>query len=389
MLPKISSSRNYRVPEKLLAADDGRSDSAQCDDIFGAMVRRQVRLRKQIASSRQSRSVAGHEHSAPSADHGRSSLTSLRKASTNGSEDANATLDMRARHSSKKQNRTSEDIDPEALFVSPWDMLVKEHRQRIQAYEDVPQVPTQDDLLETEDVQDEPDPPSRRAPSKKKHQPAPPPASAGWLGIAARQKQKEAMEQEQNRQREQQERESEGEACWREQSRKEEQQRARRRRQSDRASQSVTAEDCEGEGSPMSEKPSWAPWRLPSLLKRQPSKTYQQCPPSSKGRYWVGRWPWRNSKVAQECEQGSFDQELKPPAIEAKAAQENTILRADNLMESIDEELDRTRHQSLQERRKTFRDLQRQLHPDKNMADPDSAKLAFQYLMDNRRNYLS
>eukprot|EP00930_Biecheleria_cincta_P101720 TRINITY_DN9336_c1_g1_i1.p1 TRINITY_DN9336_c1_g1~~TRINITY_DN9336_c1_g1_i1.p1 ORF type:complete len:390 (+),score=70.46 TRINITY_DN9336_c1_g1_i1:100-1269(+) len=388
MLPNISSSHSYRGAEELPAAGDGQSDSKHCDDIFGVMVRRHVRLRKQLAGSRRTHSVAGHEHNTATVEHQRSSLSKMLRTSANVSADANTVLGSRARHSSRERNLRNEHVDPESLLLSPWEMLVKEHRRRVQAYEDVPQAPQNDDLIMTEDLEDEPAAPSQ-APRKKKHPPAPPPAAAGWLGMAARQKQMSAMEQEQKRQREQQESEWEREFCQQEQRQREVQQRARRERLKARCSQSEKADSCETEGSPLSDKSGWKPWRLPSLLKRQPSKTHQQSPLSGRAGYWGGRWPWRNSKVAPECEQGPCNEETKAPTIETTAAEESRIhLHADNLMEGIDEELDRTRHQSLQERRKTFRELQRQLHPDKNMSDPESAKRAFQYLMDNRRSYL-
>eukprot|EP00439_Symbiodinium_sp_Y106_P016034 s8523_g2.t1 len=50
---------------------------------------------------------------------------------------------------------------------------------------------------------------------------------------------------------------------------------------------------------------------------------------------------------------------------------------------------DRTRSSPLEERKKVFRDLQRQLHPDKNLHDQEAAKLAFQKLMESRDSYLS
>ncbi|CAE7726925.1 Acaa1a, partial [Symbiodinium microadriaticum] len=46
-------------------------------------------------------------------------------------------------------------------------------------------------------------------------------------------------------------------------------------------------------------------------------------------------------------------------------------------------EQDRTRSSPLEERKKVFRDLQRQLHPDKNLHDQEAAKLAFQKLMES------
>jgi len=51
-------------------------------------------------------------------------------------------------------------------------------------------------------------------------------------------------------------------------------------------------------------------------------------------------------------------------------------------------ELEQTRNEPLEARKKVFKDLQRRLHPDKNLDCPEAAKLAFQQLMDNRVMYL-
>merc|ERR1712137_1212929 len=51
--------------------------------------------------------------------------------------------------------------------------------------------------------------------------------------------------------------------------------------------------------------------------------------------------------------------------------------------------LESTRTGSIASRRRTFRQLQRNLHPDKNIGRAEEAKLAFQKLMDQRDSYLS
>lgn len=51
--------------------------------------------------------------------------------------------------------------------------------------------------------------------------------------------------------------------------------------------------------------------------------------------------------------------------------------------------LESTRTGSIASRRRTFRQLQRSLHPDKNIGCAEEAKLAFQKLMDQRDSYLS
>jgi len=51
------------------------------------------------------------------------------------------------------------------------------------------------------------------------------------------------------------------------------------------------------------------------------------------------------------------------------------------------QQLDQTRGQPLVERKRIFRELQRQLHPDKNVDCAEEAKMAFQELMQQRAFY--
>eukprot|EP00928_Gymnodinium_smaydae_P021690 TRINITY_DN18491_c0_g3_i1.p1 TRINITY_DN18491_c0_g3~~TRINITY_DN18491_c0_g3_i1.p1 ORF type:complete len:1054 (-),score=193.41 TRINITY_DN18491_c0_g3_i1:208-3369(-) len=62
--------------------------------------------------------------------------------------------------------------------------------------------------------------------------------------------------------------------------------------------------------------------------------------------------------------------------------------KAESLLKGVQAQLNRTRGEPLEERRRLFRELQRQLHPDKNLENPEAAKLAFQTLMDSRADYL-
>jgi len=52
-------------------------------------------------------------------------------------------------------------------------------------------------------------------------------------------------------------------------------------------------------------------------------------------------------------------------------------------------DLDGARSKPLEERKKLFKDLQRQLHPDKNIEQPEAAKQAFQKLMEQRGPFLA
>lgn len=63
--------------------------------------------------------------------------------------------------------------------------------------------------------------------------------------------------------------------------------------------------------------------------------------------------------------------------------------RAESMVENVHKQLHSTRSSSLEDRKKLFRDLQRQFHPDKQMEDQEAAKLVFQRLMEMRDVYLS
>merc|ERR1712232_97200 len=63
-------------------------------------------------------------------------------------------------------------------------------------------------------------------------------------------------------------------------------------------------------------------------------------------------------------------------------------VRAAQLVAPVSLQLQQTQGKSLMERKRIFRELQRQLHPDKNTDEPEVAKLAFQRLMDQRATYL-
>lgn len=69
--------------------------------------------------------------------------------------------------------------------------------------------------------------------------------------------------------------------------------------------------------------------------------------------------------------------------------QEAAEKKASSLMDRVMKQIDSTRDAPLEERKKVFKDLQRQLHPDKNPHDQEAAKLAFQKLMENRNIYLA
>lgn len=62
---------------------------------------------------------------------------------------------------------------------------------------------------------------------------------------------------------------------------------------------------------------------------------------------------------------------------------------AEPLIRDMRQQLDKARRESLEVRKKVFKELQRQLHPDKNPDNAEAAKLAFQSLMESRGPFLS
>jgi len=71
------------------------------------------------------------------------------------------------------------------------------------------------------------------------------------------------------------------------------------------------------------------------------------------------------------------------------AAEKKTQKKASSLTDDMMKQLDGARSKSVDERKKVFKDLQRQLHPDKNIEQAEAAKLAFQKLMEQRDSFLA
>lgn len=92
---------------------------------------------------------------------------------------------------------------------------------------------------------------------------------------------------------------------------------------------------------------------------------------SDRGPHPFSMWFWPNSKPMEPPPQPP-----KPPP------------SADSLIAAMTQQLQETHGQPLEERKRLFRELQRQLHPDKNVECEEAAKLAFQELMQQRASYL-
>eukprot|EP00931_Biecheleriopsis_adriatica_P066606 TRINITY_DN40925_c0_g1_i1.p1 TRINITY_DN40925_c0_g1~~TRINITY_DN40925_c0_g1_i1.p1 ORF type:complete len:201 (+),score=58.66 TRINITY_DN40925_c0_g1_i1:812-1414(+) len=108
---------------------------------------------------------------------------------------------------------------------------------------------------------------------------------------------------------------------------------------------------------------------------------------SGQPRKW---WHWWGSKVlAANLEQrgqdeSEVDQDETGDVAELADQEDHEGL----MVVRMEQKLEQTRGQPIAMRRKIFRDLQRQLHPDKNGRCSEAAKLAFQKLMDERGWYL-
>lgn len=54
----------------------------------------------------------------------------------------------------------------------------------------------------------------------------------------------------------------------------------------------------------------------------------------------------------------------------------------------ITAELEKAKEEPMETRKKVFKELQREYHPDKNPEDPEVAKVVFQFLMEQRGWFL-
>ncbi|CAE7561742.1 unnamed protein product [Symbiodinium sp. CCMP2456] len=83
-----------------------------------------------------------------------------------------------------------------------------------------------------------------------------------------------------------------------------------------------------------------------------------------------------------------FGRRQVPEPVNTLSQDQDPEAQADLLVTEMREQLKHTCKEPLQVRKLIFRDLQRQLHPDKNTECEEAAKHAFQKLMEERRAYL-
>eukprot|EP00933_Yihiella_yeosuensis_P033544 TRINITY_DN27224_c0_g1_i1.p1 TRINITY_DN27224_c0_g1~~TRINITY_DN27224_c0_g1_i1.p1 ORF type:complete len:962 (+),score=190.94 TRINITY_DN27224_c0_g1_i1:119-3004(+) len=139
-------------------------------------------------------------------------------------------------------------------------------------------------------------------------------------------------------------------------------------------------------------KSSWfgARWRSSSAPPPRTEKANSsKSGKDNKGSNWT---PYAGGNMPS----GGERERPRAPTAEEKVAKEKrerelqaAEKQANHLLENVVKQLDSTRSQPLDARKKVFRDLQRQLHPDKNLECQEAAKLAFQKLMDSRGSYLA
>eukprot|EP00930_Biecheleria_cincta_P027000 TRINITY_DN18975_c0_g1_i1.p1 TRINITY_DN18975_c0_g1~~TRINITY_DN18975_c0_g1_i1.p1 ORF type:complete len:404 (-),score=69.71 TRINITY_DN18975_c0_g1_i1:17-1228(-) len=396
-LPPVTPAHSSSFTEK--SGEQQQKDDVPSDNVFAALVLRQVHMRKKAASMQQSR----RKPAASSSSTGESqkllsnewssfiykSAASAAPAVDRAAE-RSLELDMRTGRVSKSKSRQRMQADLDLLVYGPWDRMIHDRRRRVKQESAAQVAPEKAAVLATECPSDS-DSDSAEIPSwapPDKERPSPPPMPPHWHAYRQRE-QKRAMERERDSQRAQRQREQEREAFQREHHQMEEEESAWEERQQRPRSQSGRPHSSGTEHSPEPQEPKetsnissddiplasgvWRPWHFPFFARSSGH---------GKGggrRSWVSRWRWGNARVSPEPESG--------PCAEEGAADPVVELAAEDLIADIDDELDRSRGQPLQERRRIFRELQRRLHPDKNPSNQESSKFAFQYLMDSRQSY--
>lgn len=109
-----------------------------------------------------------------------------------------------------------------------------------------------------------------------------------------------------------------------------------------------------------------------------PSKSSPSSEPSAQAK------PQRSQSSPPVGSKGSWFGGAGPAAAE-KATQKKAKTLSDDMMNR----LDKNKSKPMDERKKLFKDLQRELHPDKNIDQAEAAKQAFQKLMEEKDTFLA
>lgn len=194
---------------------------------------------------------------------------------------------------------------------------------------------------------------------------------------------RQKLQEEQRRCREQEQQRQKAEKQRQQEQQRQQQQQQQRGREQQRKDQKQ--EKADGE---RSRGGFFGRWRAKSEPAKEQKKRDGPQASAPKGSQWT-RWPGADMPRAASTE----DKARSAKETEERAAREKMQKaaehKASSLMDTVMKQIDRTRSSPLEERKKVFRDLQRQLHPDKNLHDQEAAKLAFQKLMESRDSYLS
>jgi len=395
-LPPVTPARSSSFTEK--SAQHQHKDYVPSDNVFAALVLRQVHMRKKAASSQQSRrkptaSSSSTEESQKFLSNEWSSFIHQSAASAAPAVDRAAersvALDLRTGRGVRRKSQQLAQGDLDLLQYGPWDRFIHERRRRIEEEKAAQRSTERETVFETEDSSESDSAEAPWAPPDKE-QPPPPAMPPHWHAFREREKQKKSLEKERESQRKQRQRDQEWEAFRREHHQEE---RACEERQKRHCSQPERPHSSRTEPSPEPQEASntasddtplpsgvWRPWHFPFFARRAGRG---KAKVSGGRRSWVRGWRWGNARVSPEPGSG-------PGEEEGAALNEDPVveLAAEDLIADIDDELDRSRGHPLQERRRIFRELQRRLHPDKNPTNQESSKFAFQYLMDSRQSYL-
>jgi len=125
--------------------------------------------------------------------------------------------------------------------------------------------------------------------------------------------------------------------------------------------------------------------QMQSNPRPEPGPGFSSQMPTSQKRSRAWRFVSFFQRIRSSTEAGEGGRPpLKMPRSTRDHAEESRRLIA-----NMEHRLGESRAAPWQVRKRLFRDLQRELHPDKNLDDPEAAKLAFQRLMELRGSFLA
>lgn len=115
----------------------------------------------------------------------------------------------------------------------------------------------------------------------------------------------------------------------------------------------------------------------------------RSSPPSATQTSRTASDPRQNAGNQSSQPRGRSPAQTRVPSVGLGQKQPKSAKQMDSLLKKTEAELAKTRNEPIEVRRRIFKELQRKLHPDKNLECAESAKLAFQKLMESRGSYLA